>query len=180
MIPKPQMHVPNVGQRRLDRDDATSRTAFLPQTATDCGDETLAHSRRIQFQLARRLGAIAIAMTASLFVGCGGDLGLTPVTGTVTLDGKPLPNAEVVFRPEDGRPSLGTTDDQGRFELRYSSDQMGAVQGKHKVSISTRGDQSAESGVPELVPARYNAQTTLEQEVQAGQQPLTFDLQSKP
>jgi hypothetical protein len=56
---------------------------------------------------------------------------------------------------------------------------MGALPGKHKVSISTRGDQSAESGVRELVPARYNAQTTLEQEVQGGQQPLTFDLQSK-
>ena len=46
-------------------------------------------------------------------LGCGpGGPEIASVEGKVTLDGKPLPNAAVVFIPENGRPAGATTDDQ--------------------------------------------------------------------
>lgn len=138
---------------------------------------------RISF--ARCVAATALAISLTLFAGCGNGLGLVPVEGVVTLDGQPLPNAEVNFRPTDGRPSLGKTDDQGKFRLLYSREEMGALPGKHQVSIATAS--SSDDGSPdsdaavakERVPARYNSATTLKADVRSGMEPLTFDLQSK-
>ena len=58
------------------------------------------------------------------------------VTGTVTLDGKPVDQAEVTFQPAEGRIATGVTDSQGRFELSTNSPGDGAVPGDHKVTIS--------------------------------------------
>lgn len=65
-------------------------------------------------------------------------LDLAPVGGTVTLDGKPVPEAAVLFLPDDptmGPPASGTTDDQGRFTLN-TANRPGAAVGPHKVAIS--------------------------------------------
>lgn len=121
------------------------------------------------------------------FTGCGDGLGLAPVKGTVTLDGQPLAGAEVIFRPADGRPSLGVTDAEGKYELRYDTDLLGALPGKHKVSIST-GGEAAETGSEdaggkkvERLPAQYNKQTTLEVDVDRSKRdPIDFKLESKP
>jgi hypothetical protein len=119
--------------------------------------------------------------------GCSDNLHVRPVEGTVRLDGQPLAGAEVIFRPENGRPSLGVTDAQGRYILRYSADQLGALVGKHKVSISTSGE-AAETGAEdapaaqkvEKLPARYNSQSTLEVTVDASGAEIDFDLSSTP
>jgi hypothetical protein len=66
--------------------------------------------------------------------GCGGS-GLVQVSGTLTYKGQPVTNAFLDFVPENGRPSLGETDDQGRFKLVYAPKQDGAERGKHKVSV---------------------------------------------
>jgi hypothetical protein len=72
------------------------------------------------------LAALALAVTCG---GCGGD-GLVQVTGRLTWKGQPVPSTEVVFMPDDGsRRSLGKTDDQGNFTLRYSRTQAGATRG---------------------------------------------------
>ena len=82
---------------------------------------------------------LGLVMTISL--GCDGgasdlpDLGT--VTGTVTVDGKPAADLTVGFAPEGGgRPSTGTTDAQGKYELMYNATNMGAKVGKHSVSLS--------------------------------------------
>ena len=117
----------------------------------------------------------------TLFVaGCGGaadapDLG--QVVGTVTLDGQPLPGAIIQFSPQEGRPSTATTDEAGYYELKYSQDEAGAKVGPHTVSISTFSYSTPD--VPEKLPARYNAQTTLTATVEAGENTIPFDLQSK-
>lgn len=130
---------------------------------------------------------LLLAFGPLVFVaGCGNGLGLASVEGTVTLDGAPLEGAEVIFRPVDGRPSLGVTDASGKYTLRYDTDQMGALQGKHKVSISTAGDAAqsgsedgASGGKVERVPAQYNKRTTLEVDVASGGGPVDFKLESK-
>lgn len=75
-------------------------------------------------------------------IGCSGsggnDIDLGQVSGVVTMDSKPLPNAIVVFMPEKGNPSSGRTDSNGNYELAYLGDLKGAIIGSHKVSITTK------------------------------------------
>jgi hypothetical protein len=68
--------------------------------------------------------AVAVFAIALVLVGCSpAPPQIVPVSGTVTLDGKPLPNAEVRFIPtRDGLDGnmvgIGVTDDDGKYTLR--------------------------------------------------------------
>ncbi len=112
--------------------------------------------------------------------GCGGEsFPVAPVSGTVTLNGKPLAGARVGFEPkrsgEDaaaGPGSYGTTHEQGRFRLVSLDDRPGAVIGTHRVWIRTFKGKEGPNGiietvVEEKVPARYNSQTELTFDVPA-------------
>lgn len=109
---------------------------------------------------------------------------LGDVSGTVTLDGRPFAKANVAFEPGQGRPSLGTTDAQGRYTLEFAGGYKGAVLGRHTVRIGTEGYfPSADGGVEfvaESVPAAYNKESTLAAEVQPGQNTFNFDISSQP
>ena len=121
--------------------------------------------------------------------GCGGgkDLGLVSVEGVVTLNGTPLPDASVIFRPTKGRPSIGITDTNGRYRLEYIEGREGAIPGAHKVAISTfvepnrdSSDSLLQKGRPELVPAQYNVKTTLVADLKPeGNEVVDFDLESR-
>jgi hypothetical protein len=101
---------------------------------------------------------------------------LAEVQGLVTLDGKPLPRATVVFQPiKGGRTSRGTTDAAGQYHLIYLRDIKGAILGSHKVTITT----ATEDVRQERLPARYNRQTALTAEIQAGTNQQDFILTSK-
>lgn len=90
-----------------------------------------------------------------------------PVSGKVTLGGKPLGGASVAFQPRAqgdsviiGPTSVGKTDEQGRFTLSVSTNKReGAVVGEHIVWISTSKtvDPANDAVRPskELVPAKY-------------------------
>jgi hypothetical protein len=133
-------------------------------------------------------------MLGLIFVAVGCGPAVVPVTGRVTLDAKPLPNAKVVFMPEmdrkePGPGSIGTTDADGRFTLHLlTGTTNGAIVGKHKISISAY-NEVAEEGKPAhmkgfgtpLVPSHYNAQTKLTFDVPAGgTSTADFDLKSEP
>jgi hypothetical protein len=73
-------------------------------------------------------------------VGCGSNL--SSVSGTVTLDGKPLAGSDklsgtVQFSPEDGRGTIavGNLDQSGRYNLSTGS-RVGVLPGKYLVSVS--------------------------------------------
>ena len=73
-----------------------------------------------------------------VLAGCGGIPDQPPlgtVTGTVTLDGKPLEFVEVSFVPEVGRPSYGDTNGSGKYELTYVQRTKGAKVGKHTITV---------------------------------------------
>jgi hypothetical protein len=67
--------------------------------------------------------------------GCGGGPDLLKVTGTLTHKGKPVPNTQINFAPEKGRPSQGFTDEDGHFTLEFERGKDGVVLGKHIVSL---------------------------------------------
>ena len=124
--------------------------------------------------------------------GCGRS-NVAAVSGTVTMDNKPLPNATVVFEPtaakgNPGPGSIGTTDANGRFTLQLmTKDVKGAVIGKHKVVITAyEGGGEIPSSAPDavfkkaLVPTKYNAESILTFEVPAaGTTQADFALKSK-
>lgn len=120
--------------------------------------------------------------------GCGSSdsLPLSSVSGQVTLDGEPLAGAQVVFQPADeqGTYSTARTDQRGHYTLRYSRRQQGALQGLHKVSISTEvRDAEDENGnsttIPERVPAQYNRKSNLVKQVDSGYNKIDLQLSSQ-
>jgi hypothetical protein len=129
---------------------------------------------------ARFCGALVVAVLIA--IGCSQrGFELAPVTGTVTMDGKPLAQALVRFLPQGGavnRPSTGVTDVDGKYRLLYSAREEGTIVGPVKVEITT-GDPEQPKLYPETVPTKYNTETTLTRDVQSGDNVFDFDLQSK-
>jgi hypothetical protein len=119
-------------------------------------------------------------------VGCGPKLPpLGRVHGLVTLDGKPVPNADVCFIAADGAASFACTDAEGRYRLSYpirKGKGAGALIGKHRVVINTirpnDGSLPATVVAPIPIPARYNSQSTLTAEVKPGDNEINFALKS--
>lgn len=120
-------------------------------------------------------------------LGCGSSNvpDLNTVEGTVTMDGKPLPNAQVIFSPtgtEGGRPAAAITDEDGYYQLEYSPGNYGATPGAYRVSISTASSKTDEQGndvpVPETVPAKYNVNSELEVKVPSESGDYDFKLDS--
>jgi hypothetical protein len=107
----------------------------------------------------RHLLALCLLLNGLVLAGCGkAKVDVAPVSGTVTLDGTPVKSASVTFQPkEGGRPSFGVTNDQGRYVLEYSLNELGAKVGVCTVRITTanRGDDAGAKAAKELVPKRY-------------------------
>jgi hypothetical protein len=115
--------------------------------------------------------------------GCGGpahpDVGR--VTGVITLDGQPLPEATVMFQPTQGRASIATTDAAGKYTLIYLDGVPGALLGQHKVIIRTEipGEDGQPPIAKEKLPNKYHEQTELTAEVKPGSNTFNFPLESK-
>jgi hypothetical protein len=135
-----------------------------------------------------------LALISVSVAGCNSASGtnwdVVPVSGTVTLDGQPLADAQVSLIPEtrqDGYPGAAAkTDSAGKFTL-ISGNQQGAMPGKYKVIVSklTMKDGSplvdqgegmdvdqliAQGLTREAVPPQYSdpSQTTLAMDVVSG------------
>jgi hypothetical protein len=125
------------------------------------------------------------AVTLFAIGGCSQSGSVPPlgkVTGVVTLDDAPYPNANVIFTPEKGRPSQGLTDSAGRYELTYLPEVKGAEIADHTVSITTQNQAPAdgkEVDFKEPLPKKYNENTTLTAKVVSGQNEHNFPLKSK-
>jgi hypothetical protein len=101
---------------------------------------------------------------------------LGAVKGTVTLDGRPLTRAIVIFEPKaGGRASRAVTDASGRYQLVYLRDTNGALVGSHIVKIFT----ASEDDPKERIPARYNKQSTLTADVAPDANEHNFSLSSR-
>ncbi len=92
------------------------------------------------------------------FVGCqpSVDPKLTPVSGRLTVDGKPLANIAVQLIPKvigdkkagvEYAPSVGVTNEDGKFVVRAISGNRGAPPGKYKVVLASQGE-----GITKSVP----------------------------
>lgn len=96
----------------------------------------------------------SLALVSTGLIGCGSEedrFKLVPVTGTVTLNGKPLAGATVSFAPVSGNvsntPGVDSTGPAGNYKLMFKG-RSGVAPGKYKVSITPPDPQSS-SGVPD-------------------------------
>ena len=76
-------------------------------------------------------------LSATLFVvGCQkGPYQVVKLEGTIKYDGQPLENVEIVFTPEEGRPSSAIVTTDGHFKAKYSPGIMGVQSGNLRVSV---------------------------------------------
>lgn len=134
-------------------------------------------------------GRFLMILVVFYCVGCGStDYTFAPVTGRITLDGEPVPNARITFEPladeEGGRPgpwSVAAADENGHFTMNTAGGPAGAVVGSHRERISTRveSEDGTSDLVPEAIPAKYNENSELMFEVEeGGDDKVHFDLQS--
>ncbi len=116
-------------------------------------------------------GTSIVALSGLILAALGGcgDSGpdVLPVTGSVSLEGKPLEGATVTFSTKEGKLAagelaFGTTDAQGRFRLRSQAGPTetldGAVAGEHRVTIS------------KLIPPQGMTEEVYQQKVEAEKQ----------
>lgn len=121
-----------------------------------------------------------------LFIGCGG--GNVPVSGVITLDGNPLPDAYVVFEPQTeggaSAASQGVTGPDGKYQLsRSDGSGDGAVIGSHRVRLTTiaPGAMADErSALPiDKIPAKYQRDSPIFDVPAGGSESANFDLKSR-
>ncbi|MBP88312.1 MAG: hypothetical protein CMJ64_16620 [Planctomycetaceae bacterium] len=121
---------------------------------------------------------------AAVVIGCEQPSNLPElgeVTGVVTLDGRPLASADVMFFPNyAAKRSQAITDENGRYELLYQRDIVkGAVVGHHTVAIN-KVVEDPRMGHRQILSDRYWKDSTIRREVKAGKNVINLALTSDP
>jgi hypothetical protein len=157
----------------------------------------------MRFHVPRFLPTLVV-LYGALAVGLAGcDMGgpsfkLTPVTGTVKLNGQPLADADVQFiydgtPPQEFLGSMGKTDANGKYELTTNKGK-GTIDGKFKVIVSKITDKSGnpvkenlEAGMDiqqmiqsgdaiQLIPPAYSDVSVTQQTAEVAGKPLVKDI----
>jgi hypothetical protein len=119
-------------------------------------------------------GAAVIAATLVLAACAASGPELAGVRGTVKMDGKPVPGAQLTFEPEGpGRAASGLANEQGEYVMEYTPESEGALVGPVLVRISTLTTDH-----PETIPPQYNTKSELKRTVEAGKNVFDFELES--
>lgn len=148
---------------------------------------------------------LSLTALIGLLAGCGDGGRLGRVSGTVTVDGKPVTQGTIMFVPADGKAAIGAIGPDGRFTLTTYSDGDGALVGPHKVTILSTivgGSSFAPASIDDevamangaggnrilvpgkvtwIVPERFSQISTSEltSTVKSGSQTIDFDVPSK-
>jgi hypothetical protein len=123
-------------------------------------------------------------ITLVYVVGCAPATKTGHLSGKVELDGKPLDNASITFKPVDGKsPTAGATVKAGLYSADVPVGKMKVVINQGKVVGKKKAYNTPDSPeVPitqEALPAKYNTKTELEFDVQPGKNEKDFILSSK-
>jgi hypothetical protein len=138
----------------------------------------------------RFLASGALCGLLLLSSGCGGAAAPTPVTGHVTLNGKPMTSGTVTFVPNkakgntSGEEPLGEINAKSEYTLQTRG-KPGAAPGWYKVTVTSTGpitpDNTSVTTTSIINTTYTNPMTTpLEKEVVEKPAPGTYDLQVGP
>lgn len=111
---------------------------------------------------------LAAALLTLTLMGCGGNDAHphVPVSGTVTLNGEPLADAQVSFQPTGATPGIGAearTGPDGRYKLTDRRGKPGTEAGAYNVTVSKRvmPDGSPMPAEDKTQPIRSSARESL-------------------
>jgi hypothetical protein len=140
------------------------------------------------------LPSILVSLPLLGLAGCGEEAVGRPreaISGTVTLDGRPLPDGMIQLIPTSAREGTvgGAAVKDGKFSIKR---QEGLAPGEYRVVINSRGESGGAATHPDeapglvepsdtprdLIPARYNTDSILKAEIKTGA-PNTFDFPLK-
>lgn len=138
----------------------------------------------------RRFGlATMLAACLACDMGCGRRPTLVPVSGRVTLDGKPLEFGSVMIQPAAGPAARGAIGSGGSFTVGTFAPGDGAIVGQATIRVACYEQQRPGAPPPQgelalgksLIPEKYTQFETsgLTATVVAGMAPLQIDLTSK-
>ena len=130
---------------------------------------------------------LCAALPAVFLLGCSGSgFDIAPVSGTVTLNGRPVTQGMVIFTPEAGPQAAGQLGPGGRYTLTTLKPDDGAIVGEHSVAIEapTYGAPMGNYKPPpppppeETIPPQYHHPTTsgLTRTVERGRNSFDFEL----
>jgi hypothetical protein len=126
---------------------------------------------------------ILLLAVAVMVVGCGGaeKLKLASVSGTVKLDGKPLPDGQIVFTKDGEAPrEIKITNGQYTGEAYVGQNHIQFAAYKATGKARAAGPGADEGGSMEnILPSRYNQESKEFRDVKAEANKFDFDLQSK-
>ena len=131
----------------------------------------------------------SVALVVAGASGCGSGPDRFSLGGQVTLDGQPLPDGEIVFRPAGGTkgPSVAGSIENGVYDIPEA---RGPVAGSYTVSIEAerktgkkiKADMigtATTDQYEQYLPAKYNDKTTLTADISDSRDDLDFELTSK-
>jgi hypothetical protein len=126
----------------------------------------------------------ALIVVPLLLAGCDGGPPMGDVSGKVTYEGKIVEIGDITFIPVDGKtPTAGAPIENGQYRARVPVGLMKVsisaprVVGKKKLYNSK--DSPEMPITEEGLPARFNKETELQFEVQAGTNTKNFELTGK-
>lgn len=127
---------------------------------------------------------VMILLGLIVCLGCSGNQdenlpSTIPVTGVVTYQGKPVPDASVMFYPAKGRkPASGKADASGKFQLSTFGKNDGAIPGEHKVTVNAYETTVEGVSMKSAIPKKYTTQTSspLTIEISDTQKVIKLDL----
>jgi hypothetical protein len=135
--------------------------------------------------IGRRQWMVVMLAACLLAAGCGRRVPLVPVTGRVTLDGKPLEFGAVMVQPKAGPAAQARINPDGTFRLGTFKAEDGAIPGPATIRVICRKDITQPGGEmvygPSLIPERYSRFDTsgITAEIAAGMTPLEIPLSRK-
>lgn len=102
---------------------------------------------------------ILLLIAILLATGCSNkdQLEVAPVSGSVTIDGKPLSSGVVIFTPGQGRAAKGVISSSGTFELSTYQNNDGAIVGSHGVAVVPLQAGEGDEVVSTKIPPKYHS-----------------------
>jgi hypothetical protein len=134
-----------------------------------------------------KTAVVLFVLAAAALTGCHSNAAaLNPVEGQIIVNGRPLPNAQVVLRSDnpDVPVAQGQTDAEGKFSLTTFNKHDGAPEGDFRVTVAYYRHVQVNGDLlpgPNVLPTKYSdpARTELRVSVRKGDNhlpPITLQL----
>lgn len=109
---------------------------------------------------------LLLLLFVACLAGCGdGKPPTYELSGTVTFDGKPIPEGSIMFRPSDNRSATATTQIvDGKYSLKLPAGQK-SVMVEASQFVGPVDKTMGQRPRDQYIPFKYNVETTLTMEV---------------